>query len=220
MTDKTRVTLADDHPLILSGLRNLIKAEANLDLVGEATSGLAALKIIRDQLPDVAVIDISMPGLNGIAVARRLMDECPSVRIIILTLHEDQSFVKQALAAGVKGYVLKRSAAENLVEAIRIVVTVGGIYIDPSLAHGLRDNAPSKSGKVSQPGEALGLTDREASVLKYLVRGLTTKEIASRLDLSIKTVETYKARAAEKLHLKTRAEIVRFGSTQGWLEEV
>lgn len=218
MSAKTRVTLADDHPIVLAGLRNLIEAEGNLDLVGEAGSGLVALKMIRDQLPDVAVVDISMPGLNGIAVARRLTEECPSVRVVILTLYEDQSFVKQALAAGVRGYVLKRSAAENLVKAIHVVAG-GEVYIDPSLAHRRENSIASKTGKF-QRGQALGLTDREASVLKYLARGLTTKEIAGRLDLSIKTVETYKARAADKLQLKTRAEIVRFGSAQGWLEEM
>jgi len=136
-----------------------------------------------------------------------------------LTLYEDQSFVRQALAAGVKGYVLKRSAAESLVEAIRTVAQ-GGRYIDTLLANNLRDDLASNASKTPQPADVFGLTVREASVLKYLARGLTTKEIAARLDLSIKTVETYKVRGAEKLHLKTRAEIVRFGSAQGWLEEL
>ena len=219
MSAKTRVTLADDHPIVLAGLRNLIEAETDFELVGHAASGPSALKMIGDKLPDVAIIDISMPGLNGIAVARRIAKECPSVRVVILTLYEEQSFVKQALAAGVRGYVLKRSAAENLVDAIR-VVTLGAVYIDPSLANEFRGAAESRASNVTQPSEVLGLTDREANVLKYFARGLTTKEIATRLDVSIKTVETYKARAAEKLQLKTRAEIVRFGLTQGWLEKI
>jgi DNA-binding NarL/FixJ family response regulator len=175
--------------------------------------------MIRDKLPDIAVVDIAMPGLNGIAVARRLASECPSVRVVILTFYEEQSFVKQALAAGVRGYVLKRSAAENLVEATRAVVR-GEIYIDPLLADDLPGGVVSSASKASQASEALGLTDRETSVLKSLARGLTSKEIAARLDLSVKTVDTYKARATEKLQLKTRAEIVRFGLAQGWLEEV
>ncbi len=217
-TPKTRVALADDHPIVLAGLRNLIEAEADLDLVGHAASGLSAMKLIRDQRPDVAIVDISMPEINGIALARRLADECPTVRVLILTLYEDQSFLKQALAAGVRGYVLKRSAAEKLVEAIR-AVKAGFVYIDPAVASQPRSGVATQTDTITATG-ALGLTDREADVLKFSARGLTNKEIAARLDLSSKTVETYKARASEKLHLKTRAEIVRFAAVQGWLEEI
>jgi DNA-binding NarL/FixJ family response regulator len=219
VSEKIRVALADDHPIVLAGLSNLIKAEAELDLIGQATSGNSALKIIQDKLPDVAIVDISMPDLSGIALARRLAEECPSVRILILTVYEERSFVMQALAAGVRGYVLKRSAAENLIHAIR-TVKLGELYIDPSLTNELRERVATQVDKPAQAGEAGRLTEREASVLKYSARGLMTKEIAARLDLSAKTVETYKSRATEKLHLKTRAEIVRFASAQGWLEDI
>ncbi len=218
MNEKTRVALADDHPIILSGLGNLIEAESDLELVGQAASGQSALKMIREKLPDVAIVDISMPEINGIVLARRLAEECPSVRILILTLYEERSFLKQAMAAGVRGYVLKRSAAENLVHAIR-TVRRGEFYVDPSLANGVQENIATRSERAPQAGGSVGLTEREASVLKYSARGLTTKEIAARLELSGKTVETYKSRAAEKLNLRTRAEIVRFASAQGWLEE-
>jgi DNA-binding NarL/FixJ family response regulator len=218
VSEKIRVALADDHPIVLAGLRNLIETEADLELVGQGISGQSALKMIREQLPDVAIVDISMPEINGIALARRLATECPSVRVLILTLYEERSFLKQALAAGARGYVLKRSAAENLVRGIR-AVKLGELYVDPSLADGLQENIATQSRKAPPTGNAFGLTDREASVLKYSARGLTTKEIAARLELSAKTVETYKSRAAEKLDLKTRAEIVRFASAQGWLEE-
>ena len=219
MTEKTRVALADDHPIVLAGLRNLIEAEADFELVGEGTSGQSALKMIREKLPHVAIVDISMPEINGIALARRLAEECPSVRVLILTLYEDRSFLRQALAVGVRGYVLKRSAAENLVHAIR-TVQHGELYIDPSLPDGLPEGMATRGDKAVQTGDMLGLTDRETSVLKYSARGLTTKEIASRLDLSAKTVETYKSRATEKLQLKTRAEIVRFAAAQGWLDDI
>src|SRR5215510_6797710 len=116
MSAKTRIILADDHPVVLNGLRNLIQAEDDLDLVGEASSGLAAMKVIREQKPDVAVLDISMPELNGIVLSRRIADEMPSIRVLVLTLHEDRAYLKQALDAGVLGYVLKRSAAESLVQ--------------------------------------------------------------------------------------------------------
>ena len=186
--------------------------------MGQATSGQSALKMIREKLPDVAIVDISMPEINGIVLARRLTEECPSVRILILTLYEERSFLKQAMAAGVRGYVLKRSAAENLVHAIR-TVRRGEFYVDPSLANGVQETMATRSERAPQAAGSVGLTEREASVLKYSARGLTTKEIAARLELSGKTVETYKSRAAEKLNLRTRAEIVRFASAQGWLEE-
>jgi DNA-binding NarL/FixJ family response regulator len=219
MKQKIRVVLADDHPIVLAGLRNLIEAETGLDLLGQATNGQTALTMIRDKKPDVAVVDISMPEINGIELAKRLAKETPDVRVLVLTLYEERSFVMQALAAGVKGYVLKRSAAENLVHGIRAVMQ-GELYIDPSLTDELRQGVTKAAGINPQDGDARDLTEREASVLRFLARGLTIKEIAGRLELSAKTVDTYKARASEKLHLKSRADIVRFASAQGWLENV
>lgn len=218
MNEKIRIALADDHPIVLAGLHNLIESDAGLIVVGESTGGQSALKLIRETLPDIAIVDISMPQINGVALARRLAEECPGVRLIMLTLYEETSFLKQALAAGAKGYVLKRSAAENLVRAIRAVMA-GETYVDPSFADDAREAVVARSNTVAKAGNSLGLTDREASVLKYLARGLTTKEIAAKLELSAKTVETYKFRAAEKLDLNSRADIVRFASTQGWLED-
>ena len=214
---RTRIVLADDHPIVLDGLRNLIRAEADFELVGEATGGLAALKFIRDKRPDVAVLDISMPEINGIVLSRRLAGEMPDLRVLVLTLHEDRAYLNQALEAGVRGYVLKRSAVENLVRAIRAVM-VGGSYVDPAIAGrgfaGKRANAKPSANK----GAAPALTDREAAVLKMAGLGFTNKEIASRLDVGVKSVETYKARGLEKLGLRTRAELVRYASAQGWLE--
>ena len=144
MTDKTRVVLADDHPILLAGLRNLIEAQADVELVGQATTGDLALKMIQEKLPDVAVVDISMPGISGIAVARHLAESRPSVRVLILTVYEERSFVMQAIAAGIRGYLLKRSAAESLVQAIR-VVKFGELYIDPSLTSELREVGRNKN---------------------------------------------------------------------------
>lgn len=214
---RTRIVLADDHPIVLDGLRNLIRAEADFELVGEAASGLAALKVIRDQRPDVAVLDISMPEINGIVLSRKLAAEIPQVSVLMLTLHEDRAYLNQALEAGVRGYVLKRSAVENLVRAIRAVL-VGGLYIDPAISARPRDGKRSSSKTIPHGGGAPALTEREAAVLKMAGWGLTNKEIASRLDVGVKSVETYKARGLEKLGLKTRAELVRYASTQGWLE--
>ena len=217
MTEKIRIVLADDHPIVLDGLRNLIRAEPDFELVGEAASGLSALKIIREQRPDVAVLDISMPELNGIVLSRRLDGEMPALRLLILTLHEDRAYLNQALEAGVRGYVLKRSAVENLVQAIRAVL-VGGLYIDPAIVGRVFESKQINKRLAARKGVAPALTDREADVLKMAALGFTNKEIASRLDVGVKSIETYKARGLEKLGLKTRAELVRYASGQGWLD--
>ncbi len=217
MNVRTRITLSDDHPIFLSGLRNLIAAADDLEIVGEAVDGLGAWNVIQEKKPSVAVLDISMPQLNGIALARRLADQLPSVRVMMLTLHEDRAFLKQALEAGVRGYLLKRSAAENLVPAIRAVV-VGGIYVDPAIVGRVFDGTPKR--KLRLDAATPDLTEREAETLKFAAIGLTNKEIAGRLGIGVKSVETYKARAMEKLELKTRAELVRYASAQGWLESI
>ena len=217
MTGKTRIVLADDHPIVLDGLRNLVRAENDFELVGEASSGLAALRLIREKRPDVAVLDISMPELNGIVLCRRLAGEMPEVRLLVLTLHEDRAYLNQAIEAGVRGYVLKRSAVENLVQAIRAVL-VGGLYIDPAIVGRVFDAGRVNKRITAGKGVSPTLTDREAEVLKMAASGLTNKEIASRLDVGVKSIETYKARGLEKLGLKTRAELIRYASGQGWLD--
>lgn len=217
MTGKIRIVLADDHPIVLDGLRNLIRAERDFELVGEAASGLSALKIIREQRPDVAVLDISMPELNGILLSRRLNGEIPALKLLVLTLHEDRAYLNQALEAGVRGYVLKRSAVENLVQAIRAVM-VGGLYIDPAIVGRVFESKQVNKRLAARKGVAPALTDREGDVLKMAALGFTNKEIASRLDVGVKSIETYKARGLEKLGLKTRAELVRYASGQGWLD--
>jgi DNA-binding NarL/FixJ family response regulator len=216
LTKKTRVVLADDHPITLAGLRMLIEADEHLELVGEATSGPQALDTIIATRPDVAILDISLPQMNGIALARHLAKVCPSVGVVALTSHEDRSYLDQALDAGVRGYVLKKSTTACLLHAVR-GVRVGGLYIDPAVA-GDRFK-PSRRTRHGETGAAQ-LTERETEVLKFVARGLTNKEIAGKLDVSPKSVETYRARGAAKLGLKTRSEIVRYASLRGWLAEV
>jgi DNA-binding NarL/FixJ family response regulator len=218
VSGETRIVLADDHPIVLSGLRNLLSQERDFKLVGEATSGAEALKIIRESKPDLVVMDISMVEPNGIAVSRRIGQELPSVKVLILTFHEDRAYLQQAIDAGVGGYLLKRSAAENLVPAIRAVIT-GGLYVDPAIANRLFESAPKQGGGL-RDGRLPELTEREESVLKLVAQGYTNKEVAARLGVGVKSVETYKSRGLEKLGLKTRAELVRYAAVQGWLSDI
>jgi len=216
MSAQTRITLCDDHPIVLAGLRNLISGESDFVIVGEATNGEATLKLIQEVQPDVAILDISMPELNGIAAARQLAQTCPSVKILILTFHEDRAHLKQALDAGVAGYALKRSAADHLVHAIRAVLA-GGLYVDPAIASRMFETS---TGQRATPPEVMpSLTDRETEALKLTALGFTNKEAARQLGIGEKSVETYKARGMEKLGLKTRAELVRYAAVQGWFDE-
>jgi DNA-binding NarL/FixJ family response regulator len=215
MSTPARITLCDDHPIVLAGLRNLLAAEGDFEIVGEATNGSAALKLIQQVQPDVAVLDVSMPELNGIAAARQLAVDCPAVRILILTFHEDRAHLKQALDAGVAGYALKRSAAEHLVHAIRAVLS-GGLYVDPAIASRMFE---TNTGQRATPPEVMPhLTEREVEALKLTALGFTNKEAARQIGIGEKSVETYKARAMEKLGLKTRAELVRYAAVQGWFD--
>jgi DNA-binding NarL/FixJ family response regulator len=216
---RSRIVLCDDHPIVLAGLRNLIAAESDFELVGTASNGLTALKLINETKPDIAIIDISMPELNGIALSRRLAQEAPSVQVMVLTLHEDRAFLKQALDAGVRGYLLKRSAAENLVQAARAVLT-GGLYVDPAIVDLVFMSSSQRSRRTGTPLSIPELTEREAEVLKLTALGHTNKETARRIDVGVKSVETYKARGMEKLGLKTRAQLVRYAAAQGWLAEL
>jgi DNA-binding NarL/FixJ family response regulator len=217
LVDRTRLVLADDHPIFLEGLSKLLEMEKDFEIIGTATSGNAALRLVRESQPDVAVLDVSMPELSGIALSRRLAADQPGVRILMLTLHEDRAYLNQALQAGARGYVLKRSASATLVHAIRAVV-VGGLYVDPAIAGRMFDSQRSRVRQT--PAATPGLTAREVEVLKFTAAGLTNKEIARRLDVGVKSVETFKARAVDKLGFRNRADIVRYAMAQGWLADL
>jgi len=181
-------------------------------VISASTSGGAALAEIAAGAPDVAVVDISIGDMDGIELIRRLKTDMPSVRLLALTVHEDQSYLSQALLAGVDGYLLKRSAAEDLVRAIRTVARQE-MYLDPAIAAKAVAPPPAKLPNIDI------LSERETNVLRLLAQGFTTKEIAEHLAISIKTVETYKVRASEKLNLRTRVQIIRFAAAQGWFGE-
>ncbi len=213
---KHRVFLVDDHAIVREGLKALINTHPGMHVVGEAADGLSACEQVPALKPDVVVMDVSMPGLTGSQATARLRVECPTARVLALTVHEDGGYIRQLLTAGAAGYVLKRAAPEELIQAIR-AVAAGGVYLDPGVA------AKVVGGFVRQPASAAppdgGLSDREAEVVRRTAAGFSNKEIAAALELSIKTVETYRARAMDKLGITSRSGLVRYAVQQGWLQD-
>ncbi|HVF43981.1 MAG TPA: response regulator transcription factor [Pyrinomonadaceae bacterium] len=213
---KLRVFFADDHELVREGLRALVESQADMECVGEAADGRAALERARKILPDVAVLDVSMPGLNGLDAAKKIKECCPDVRLITLTRHTDDGYLQQLLKAGVSGYVLKQSASSVLLTAIR-AVAAGNIFLDPAITGKVVGNYVGKaSARGASPQE---LSDREEEVLRMIAWGHSNKEIAARLDISVKTVEAHKANAMRKLEMRSRIDIVRFAILRGWMRD-
>ncbi|MDX8432250.1 MULTISPECIES: response regulator transcription factor [Mesorhizobium] len=205
--------MVDDHPIVLSGIGAMIDGQVDMTIVGLAANADEALETIGKALPDVAVIDISLPGVNGVMLIERLLERYPSLKCIALTAHEDPGCLRQVLAAGGRGFVVKRSTTTDLLQAIRCVLA-GDNYVDPALA------ARILSPRSSVQGDAGNLSERERSVIQLVAFGYSNKEISSRLNLSIKTIETYRTRATDKLELHSRAAIVRFAQSVGWLAEL
>ncbi len=213
---KIRIILADDHPIVRAGLIALIEAQEDMELVGEAADGLSALRLAEQHQPDVAVLDVTMPEMGGARATARIHAEYPRVRVLALTVHEGEGYLRQLLEAGASGYVLKRTAAEDLVRAIR-EVAAGGVYVDPKLVGQIVGELVGQSN-ANRRGEN-ELSHREADVVKLLARGHINREIADRLDLSIKTIEVHKANALEKLGLRSRADLVQYALQRGWLQD-
>jgi DNA-binding NarL/FixJ family response regulator len=214
---KLRVLLADDHKIVREGLRLLIDSQPDLQVVGEAANGKEVLQQSRVLKPDVVVMDLSMPELNGLQATERLKAEQPELKVVALSAHEDEIYLSQLCKAGAAGYVLKRSAGDELIRAINTVAR-GGVHFETTLASkALARQMTGASLKNELP--AADLSDREKEVLIMLAWGHTNKEIAGELSLSVKTVETYKVRIGEKLGLRSRTEMVQFALRQGWMDE-
>jgi DNA-binding NarL/FixJ family response regulator len=218
MTDgKLRILMADDHPIVLAGLKALVEADPGLEIVGEARDGRTALKLASSLRPDVTVLDISMPEMNGTEVARALLAEQPECRILVLTVHEDRATLRQLLDLGVAGYLIKRSAADELLRAIH-AVAAGGTYLDPAIAGKVIGSSGQGSARAGG-GPTVELSERETDVLRLIANGHSNKDISARLSISVKTIETYKARAMEKLGFKNRVDVVRHAASKGWLPD-
>jgi two-component system, NarL family, response regulator NreC len=215
---KLRILLVDDHTVLREGLKLLIESQPDMEVVGQASDGREAVRQVKLCQPDVIVMDVSMPGLGGAEATEQIRQQCPQACVLALTRYGDQGYLRRLLRAGAAGYVVKKAAADELINAVRIVAA-GRTYIDPSLAgplvHGLIGRSASdKSAR--PPGE---LTGREQEVLRLIAWGQSNKEIAAQLGISVKTVEYHKARSTEKLHLRSRTDMLRYALAQGWLEE-
>lgn len=210
---KIRVLLADDHVVVREGLRLLINSQPEMEVVGEAGDGPTAVRVTAELDPDVVVVDVSMPGLNGAQVTTQLRAARADRKVLALTVHEDKGYLRLLLEAGAAGYVLKRAAASELVQAIK-AVAAGGTYIDPALAASVVDDFV----RPAPEPPAVELSEREAEVMRLIALGYSNKEIASQLKLSVKTIETYKTRSMEKLHIHSRVDIVRYAAQRGWLQ--
>jgi DNA-binding NarL/FixJ family response regulator len=212
-----RLLLVDDHPVLRAGLKALLSAELDLEVTAEASSGLAAVMLVETLGLDLVVMDNSLPGLNGADATRQIKKIRPELPVLALSVHEEIPFVRMMLDAGASGYVLKRSACDELVRAVRRVVA-GETYLDPAIASRLlRAGQRQPNPNPGSFNARVGLSERESEVVRLLAQGLTMKELAQQLTLSTRTLETYRARAMEKLNLKTRADLVRYAVRCGWL---
>ena len=214
---RLRILLADDHKIIRDGLKLLVNEQPDMQVVGEAGNGREVLEKARELKPNVVVMDLSMPELNGLQATARLKEERPEIKVVALTVHEDESYLRQLCKAGAAGYVLKRSAGDELIQAIRTVAK-GGLFFDPTLANRALASQRAPSTAKGEP-HAAELSEREKDVLIQLAWGYSNKEIAAKLRISVKTVETYKVRIGEKLGLRSRSEMVQYAMRQGWMNE-
>lgn len=215
--NKLRVLLADDHEMMREGLKLLVNRQTDMECVGEADNGRAAVALARKLKPDIVVMDISMPEINGLKATERLRTLCPEIKVLTLTRHAAGAYLRKLLKAGASGYLLKKSAPGELVLAIR-AVAAGNIYLDPAMAGRVISDVFGRHAAGGAPADK-DLSGREEEVLRLIAWGYAHKEIAARLDISVKTVEVYKTRAMEKMGMTNRIDIVRYALLQGWLQD-
>lgn len=216
-THKIRVMIADDHAILRAGLRMLVNAQADMEVVAEAPDGEKAVQTARETRPDVALLDLTMPRVGGMKALQEMARHCHETRVLVLTMHDDPAYLRSALAAGASGYLLKRAVDAELIAAIRAVHR-GGIFVDPRLADILVQDVLEKRSSKADPTRPVNiLSDRELQVLSLVARGYTSKQIAQQIFVGVKTIETYRSRFAEKLGLRTRSDVIRFAVQMGLL---
>lgn len=215
MDKKLKIVLAEDHETVRAGIKLLVEAQDDMEIVGEAGDGEALIKLAAEKLPDLVVMDISMPVMNGLEATKRLRQLCPKVKILTLTRHSDDAYIRQLVTAGSNGYVLKQSAPVELIKAIRTVAD-GHSYLDVQLTERVMDSYAIRTESLR--GEKTGdLTARESEVIRLIALGYSNKEIAYKLDVSVKTVEAHKANAMRKMNISSRIDIVKYAILQNWL---
>lgn len=208
-----RVLIAEDHETVRHGLRLLIDAQEDMQVVAEAPDGQVALQRARALLPDIVILDLSMPTMNGLSAARAMKEISPGTAIVALTRHDDEAYVQELLAVGASGYVLKQSPSSELLRAVR-AAAMGHQYLDSALAARAQEAVGLRG-----PRTKSGISERESEVLRLMAIGHTNKEIAAKLKLSVKTVEVHKANAARKLGLHGRIDFIKYAVLQGWLRD-
>jgi len=209
-----RVLLADDHILLRAGLRALLQAGSQLEVVGEASDGNEALRMAQQLRPDVVIMDVSMPGCGGIEATRLLTETVPGVHVLILTLHEDSSLLQEALRVGASGYILKRALESELVNAINAVAR-GDMYVHPAMTRALFFEEEPKHANDADTLDPL--TPREIEVVQLLANGYTNRQIASLLAISVRTVESHRSNLMSKLNLHSRSDLVQYAAKNGLL---
>ena len=215
--NKVRVLIAEDHQTVREGIKLILKAQPDMEVIGEAGDGQAAIEQTKKLEPDVVLMDVSMPRLNGLKATKELSACCPNVKVLALTRHKDDGYLQQLLRAGAAGYVLKQSPSSELLHAIR-AVAAGGQYLDSAVAGKVVGSYIAQTTHKDLHPKAEP-SDREREVLRMIALGYSNKEIASQLDLSVKTIEVHKANGMRKLGMRSRIDIVRYAILQGWLEE-
>jgi two-component system response regulator NreC len=213
--DSVRIILVDDHAVLRDGVRMVLESQPGFKVVGTADNGVDAVELAGDLQPDIAVLDVAMPNMNGLEATRAIKERCPNTRVVILSMYDNEEYLREALRAGASAYVLKRAAAKELVGAIQ-TVRQGQSYLDPALTRTLISDYVRQVERVDEAPDSL--TDRELEVLKLVAEGFTNRQIALKLTISIKTVQTHRANLMDKLNLHDRTELVRYAIRRGLIE--
>jgi two-component system response regulator NreC len=216
--NKLRILIVEDHEMMRAGIKLLVDSQADMETVGEAGDGRTAIELAELLQPDVVLMDISMPQLNGLKATAKLKRILPEIKILIVSRHSDDAYLQELIEAGVSGYVLKQSASTELITAIYTVASGKG-YLDPKITNKVFADISEKHNKLR--GDTIGekLTSRESEVLRHIALGYSNKEIAEKMDISVKTVEAHKTNALKKLNKQSRKDIISYAILQGWMQE-
>jgi RNA polymerase sigma factor (sigma-70 family) len=220
MMSKARILLVEDHIVVRQGIKALLSDEPDLEIVGEADNGREALQAVMKLHPNLVLMDISMPGLNGIEATRQIRQRHPEVKVVVLSMHANEEYVFQVLRAGASGYVLKQSDSSEVLTAIRAALT-GGSFLSPPISRAVVDDYVRRAEARGEGSDLDLLTSREREVLQLLAEGLSNREIAEQLNISVKTVETHRSNMMNKLDVDSKTELVKYALRKGWatLEE-